>query len=137
MRTSGVRQALKDIGYNSELIASSDDMDGLRKVPVGLPDWLNDSIAPPVSKIPAPFGCHNSYGAHMSSILTDGLDKLSVEYKFQSGAEAYRKGLLANQVVKILENSRLIGEKISEMLGQTKFEDVLPCYPICGSCGRI
>ncbi|MBI2938291.1 MAG: lysine--tRNA ligase [Thaumarchaeota archaeon] len=137
VRAYGVRQALKDVGYNSELIAYSDDMDGLRKVPVGLPEWLNDYIAHPVSKIPDPFGCHSSYGAHMSSILTDGLDKLSVEYKFQSGAEAYRKGLLANQVVKILENSRLIGEKISEMLGQTKFEDVLPYYPVCGSCGRI
>jgi lysyl-tRNA synthetase class 1 len=137
VRAYGVKLSLKDIGYNSELIAYSDDMDGLRKVPVGLPVWLNDYIAHPVSKIPDPFGCHNSYGAHMSSILTDGLDKLNVEYRLQSGAEAYRKGLLTNQVVKILENSKVIGEKIAEMLGQTKFEDVLPYYPICSSCGRI
>ena len=56
-----------------EIITFSDDMDGLRKVPDGLPNWLNDYLAHPVSKIPDPFDCHASYGAHMSSILTDGL----------------------------------------------------------------
>jgi lysyl-tRNA synthetase class 1 len=137
VRAYGVMLALRDIGYRSELIAYSDDMDGLRKVPAGLPDWLNGYVARPVSAIPDPFGCHDSYGAHMSSILTDGLDKIGVEYRFQSGAEAYRKGLLAAQVATILGNSRLIGQKISEMLGQKKFEEVLPYYPICRSCGRI
>ncbi|MFQ6135155.1 MAG: lysine--tRNA ligase [Nitrososphaerales archaeon] len=137
VRAYGVMLALKDKGYRSELIAYSDDMDGLRKVPEGLPSWLNDYLAHPVSRIPDPFDCHPSYGAHMSSILTDGLDKLDVEYRFQSGAEAYRRGLLNEQIAKILEKSHLIGKKIAEMLGQKKFEDILPYYPVCASCGRI
>ncbi len=137
VRAYGVMLALKDKGYRSELIAYSDDMDGLRKVPEGLPSWLNDYLAHPVSKIPDPFDCHSSYGAHMSSILTDGLDKLDIEYRFQSGAEAYQTGLLNEQVVKILEKSQMIGKKIADMLGQKKFEEVLPYYPICASCGRI
>ncbi len=137
VRAYGVMLALKDRGYRSELIAYSDDMDGLRKVPAGLPSWLNDYLAYPVSRIRDPFGCHASYGAHMSSILTDGLDKLGVEYRFQSGTDTYRSGLLNDQIVRILEKSQVIGRKIGEMLGQKKFEAVLPYYPICASCGRI
>jgi lysyl-tRNA synthetase class 1 len=137
VRAYGVKLALQEQGYVSELIAYSDDLDGLRKVPDGLPDWLKDHIATPVSQIPDPFGCHPSYGAHMSSLLLDALDKLSVEYRPQSGAEAYRQGLLNPQIVVILENATRIGEQIRKMLGQTKFEEVLPYYPICEKCGRI
>lgn len=137
VRAYGVMLALKDLGYQSELIAYSDDMDGLRKVPEGLPSWLKDYIAYPVSSIPDPFGCHASYGAHMSSILTDGLDKLDIPYKFQSGTEAYQNGLLTEQIIKILEQSQLIGKTIGDMLGQKKFEHVLPYYPICPSCKKL
>ena len=73
-RAYGVKLALKNAGFNSELIAYSDDMDALRKVPAGLPDWLQDEIGKPVSEIKDPFGCHTSYGEHMSSLLLDGLD---------------------------------------------------------------
>ncbi len=137
IRAYGVMLALKNFGYQSELIAYSDDMDGIRKVPEGLPSWLSDYLAFPVSTIPDPFDCHSSYGAHMSSILTDGLDKLNIPYKFQSGTDAYKKGLLTNQIITILEHSQLIGKKIGEMLGQTKFENVLPYYPICPSCKKL
>ncbi len=137
IRAYGIMLALQDMGYGSELIAFSDDMDGLRKVPEGLPSWLNEYLAHPVSRIPDPFGCHSSYGSHMSSILTEGLDKLGVKYRFQSGAKAYRMGLLNEQIVKILEKHQIIGRQISVMLGQKKFEDILPYYPICSSCGKI
>ena len=74
VRAYGVKLALEEFGYKSELIAYSDDLDGLRKIPEGLPESLNEHIAKPVSLIPDPFGCHDSYGMHMSSILLDGLD---------------------------------------------------------------
>ena len=137
VRAYGVKLALQDIGYKSRLVAYSDDLDGLRKIPEGLPEWLTKYIAHPVSMIPDPFDCHKSYGAHMSSMLLDGLDKLGIDYTFQSGAEAYKAGLLNKQIEIILQNADRIGQKIAEMLGQTKFEKVLPYYPICTSCGRI
>ena len=59
VRAYGIALALQNFGFKSELIAYSDDMDGLRKIPAGLPDWLQDHIARPVSCIPDPFGdCH-------------------------------------------------------------------------------
>ncbi len=66
--------ALEGLGYKSELIAYSDDLDGLRKVPAGFPDSLNDYIAHPVTRIPDPFGCHRSFGEHVGSLLKASLD---------------------------------------------------------------
>jgi lysyl-tRNA synthetase class 1 len=137
VRAYGVKMALENMGYKSELIAYSDDMDGLRKVPEGLPEWLKEHIAKPVSAIPDPFGCHPSYGAHMSSMLTDALNRLNVQYRFQSGMDAYKQGLLVEQIDIILSNAKYIGEKIADLVGQEKFKTSLPYFPVCSNCKRI
>ncbi len=136
-RAYGVKLALEEAGYYSELIAYSDDMDALRKVPAGLPDWLQEEIGKPVSEIRDPFGCHESYGEHMSSLLMEGLDELGMKYNFQRGYKAYKSGLLINQIKLILENSERIGKKIEELTGQTKYLESLPYFPQCENCGRL
>lgn len=136
-RAYGVKLALEEAGFHSELIAYSDDMDALRKVPAGLPDWLQNDIGKPVSEIEDPFGCHASYGEHMSSLLMDGLDRLGIKYTFQSGYKSYKSGLLIKQIRLILENAELIGRKIEELTGQTKYLDSIPYFPQCANCGRL
>ncbi|MDG7016242.1 MAG: lysine--tRNA ligase, partial [Nitrososphaerota archaeon] len=42
IRSYGVKLALENLGYKSELVAYSDDFDGLRKVPAGFPAWLKE-----------------------------------------------------------------------------------------------
>jgi lysyl-tRNA synthetase class 1 len=138
VRAYGIALALQNFGFKSELIAYSDDLDGLRKIPQGLPPWLRDHIAKPVSTIPDPFGnCHTSYGMHMSSLLLDGLDKIGIKYRFQSGSEAYKQGTLVKQIDTILKNRIKIGQKIAEFVGQDKYTEVLPYFPICHNCGRL
>ena len=137
IRSYGVKLALETLGYKSELIAYSDDFDGLRKIPAGFPGWLKDYISHPVSRIPDPFDCHSSYAEHVGSLLRDSLDKLGIEYKFQSGSEAYRSGLLNEQIRTILTHSRSIGKKINELVGQSKYEEALPYTPVCKQCERI
>ena len=137
VRAFGVKNALIDRGYKAELITYADDMDGLRKIPEGLPETLKKYLGFPVSKIPDPFNTHDSYGEHMSSMLKDALDLVEIEYTHESGTKAYKNGILNNQIIRILENSELIGEKISDMLGQEKFQHILPYYPICNNCNRL
>lgn len=138
VRAYGIALALQNFGFKSELIAYSDDMDGLRKVPQGLPNWLQDHIAKPVSTIPDPFGsCHSSYGMHMSSLLLDGLDKAGIKYRFQSGSDSYRQGTVVKQIDTILKSRLKIGQKIAEFVGQDKYTEVLPYFPICRNCGRL
>jgi lysyl-tRNA synthetase class 1 len=73
----------------------------------------------------------------MSSLLLDGLDKVGVKYKFKSGSEVYKSGILTNQIHKILNNRKIIGEKISHLSGQQKYLEFLPYFPICQQCGRL
>ncbi|MGP8124331.1 MAG: lysine--tRNA ligase [Nitrososphaerales archaeon] len=137
IRSFGVKLALETAGYKSELIAYSDDFDGLRKVPAGFPAWLKDYIAHPVSRIPDPFDCHASYAEHVGFLLRDSLDKLGIEYTFQSGTEAYKSGLLNDQIRLILSRSKSIGKKINQLVGQSKYEENLPYTVVCDQCDRI
>ena len=137
IRSYGVKMALEGLGYKSELIAFSDDLDGFRKVPAGFPDWLNDYIAHPVTRVPDPFDCHKSFGEHVGSLLRVSLDQLGIEYTFLSGAEVYKKGLLNEQIKTILENAEVVGDKIKELTGQEKYQSVFPYTPICQNCGRL
>ena len=136
-RSFAVTLALKEQGYGSELIAFCDDKDGLRKVPVGLPKSLEKYLGFPVSSIPDPFGCHESYGRHMSSLLLDALDKCGIEYRYVSALDAYEKGLLNKEIETLLLNAKKVGEIVKEEVGQERYTEVLPYFPICGNCGRI
>jgi lysyl-tRNA synthetase class 1 len=137
LRGYGAKLALEDQGVKSELVAFTDDMDGLRKVPAGLSKDLEKYLAMPVSRVPDPFGCHSSYGGHMGSLLRDALDRVGAVYRFESGAEAYKRNLLGRQAEEILSRSAEIGERIRELTGQEKYEDALPYFAICSSCGRM
>ncbi|MFQ6076598.1 MAG: lysine--tRNA ligase [Candidatus Bathyarchaeia archaeon] len=137
VRAYGIKLAIEELGQRSELIAFSDDMDGLRKVPAGLPDWLDKYLSFPVSSIPDPMGCHDSYGDHMSSLLRDAMDRCGIEYTFLSATQAYEDGTLTEKIEKILANAGRVGEIIREETGQEKYVEVLPYLPVCSECGRI
>ncbi|MCS7103455.1 MAG: lysine--tRNA ligase, partial [Candidatus Korarchaeum sp.] len=137
LRAYGVKLALESMGYRSELIAYSDDRDGLRKVPAGIPEDYSKYLGMPVSEIPDPFGCHSSYGEHMSSILIDALENLGIEFTFISGTEAYRSGLLDKQVKKLIEESRRVDGILREEVGSSKPEGWIYYWPRCENCGRI
>ena len=138
VRAYGIKLALENLGYKSELIAYSDDLDGLRRIPEGMQEFgLEEHIAKPVSLIPDPYGCHDSYGTHMSSILLDGLDRVGIKYEFRRAFDTYKQGLLKEQIHTILQNSTKIGDKISELVGQEKYQKYLPYFPVCANCSRL
>ncbi len=137
VRAYGVKLALETQGRKTEFIAFSDDLDGLRKVPAGMPDSLKKYLGHPVSAIPDPYNCHESYSKHMNSLLREAMDKCGVEYVFHSGTEDYQKGLFVEQVRKILLGADRVGKIVKEEIGQEKYTSVLPYFPVCGSCGRI
>jgi lysyl-tRNA synthetase class 1 len=137
IRAYGVKLALEVQGHKSEFIAFSDDMDGLRRVPQGLPDSLKKYIGHPVSAIPDPYNCHATYSSHMNALLTDAMDRCGVKYLFHSATEDYKTGLFTEQIRKILASSDRVGKIVKEEVGQDKYTQMLPYFPICDSCGRI
>jgi lysyl-tRNA synthetase class 1 len=136
-RSYAVTLALKNLNCNSELVAFCDDKDGLRKVPAGLSKDMEKYLGYSVSSIPDPFGCHESYGKHMSSLLLDALDKCGIQYKYYSAKEVYEKGLLLNEIRTILTNAKQVGEIVKAEVGQETYTEVLPFFAVCEKCGHL
>jgi lysyl-tRNA synthetase class 1 len=136
-RSYAVTLALKEMGFDSELVAFCDDKDGLRKVPAGLPKSLEKYLGFPVSSIPDPFDCHKSYGDHMSSLLLEALDTCDIRYNYMSAREVYKEGLLSEEIRTILLNAKRVGEIVKQEVGQERYTEVLPFFPVCAKCGRI
>src|SRR5437773_11711550 len=66
-RTTWVRHAFQMMSQvPTRLIAFSDAMDGLRKIPGNIPnaEVLAANLGKPLTAVPDPFGTHDSYGAH-------------------------------------------------------------------------
>src|SRR5579884_2924918 len=106
-RTSWVRhafQAMSDIP--THLIAFSDDMDGLRKVPDNLPqqEMLAANLGKPLTSIPDPFGTHESFGHHMNARLRAFLDRFGFAYEFYSATATYKSGRFDAALLRILAN---------------------------------
>src|SRR5438105_15675684 len=94
-RTSWVRQAFEQLSdLPTRLVAFSDDMDGLRKVPDNVPNraMLAAHLGKPLTQVPDPFGTHDSFGAHNNARLQAFLDQFGFDYEFMSSTAAYRSG---------------------------------------------
>lgn len=137
VRSYVVNLALKEMGAKSEFIAFSDDMDGLRKVPLGFPKGLEKEIGKPVSLIKDPYGCHESFGVHISSLLTEAFEKLGVKFKLKKASLEYPRGTFDKEILEILTNAGQAGEIIKRITGQEKYLNQLPFLPICSRCGRV
>jgi lysyl-tRNA synthetase, class I len=96
-RTTMVRHAfriLTEDRIKTRLIAFSDDMDGLRKVPDNIPDkeLVGRHLGKPLTQVPDPFGTHPSFGAHNNARLRGFLDAFGFDYEFLSATECYNSG---------------------------------------------
>ncbi len=95
LRTTMVRNAYHALSdAPTRLIAFSDDMDGLRKVPTTSPTeaMLAEHLGHPLTSIPDPFGTHESFAAHNNAMLRDFLDRFGFDYEFLSSTECYARG---------------------------------------------
>lgn len=106
-RTSMVRHAfrvLTEDKIKTRLIAFSDDMDGLRKVPDNIPnkELVAAHLGKPLTEVPDPFGTHASFGAHNNARLRAFLDQFGFEYEFASATDCYRSGRFDETLLHIL-----------------------------------
>jgi len=139
-RTTWVRHAfVHQTDWPTELITFSDDMDGLRKVPLNMPqqDMLKEHIGKPLCHIPDPFGECESYSGYMNQKLNQFLDRYGFDYRFQSSAEAYARGDFNKGLAVILQHVAAIKEVILPTMSAEKRVNWSPFFPICESCGRI
>src|SRR6202521_3136392 len=108
-RTTMVRHAfhiLTDNKVKTRLIAFSDDMDGLRKVPDNVPnkEMLTAHLGKPLTQVPDPFSNeYPSFGAHNNARLRKFLDTFGFEYEFASSTDYYTSGKFDAALLRVLE----------------------------------
>jgi lysyl-tRNA synthetase, class I len=106
-RTSMVRHAFEVLTqgkYKTRLIAFSDDMDGLRKVPDNIPnkELVAAHLGKPLTRVPDPFGTHESFGAHNNARLRAFLDAFGFDYEFASATDYYASGRFDAALLRML-----------------------------------
>ena len=147
-RTTWVGMALSDLRSGRmapsaekdprwEIVVFSDDMDGLRKVPLNMPSDLTEHLGKPLCDIPDPFGCHASYAHHNNALLCEMLDRFGFRYTFKASHQQYRTGVFDKGLMQLLRQVEDVRALILPTLKEENRADWSPFFPVCGGCGRI
>jgi lysyl-tRNA synthetase, class I len=140
-RTTFVRQAYEELtdGAPTRLIAFSDDMDGLRKVPDNIPnpDMLAENLGKPLTRIPDPFGTHDSFAHHNNAMLRSFLDRFGFEYEFVSATDCYARGEFDAVIRKVLHGWDAIMGVMLPTLREDRRKTYSPVLPVSPSSGRV
>ena len=141
-RTTMVRHAfrvLTDDKIKTRLIAFSDDMDGLRKVPDNVPnkELLAKHLGKPLTKVPDPFGTHASFGAHNNARLRAFLDHFRFDYEFLSSTDCYASGRFDQALLKVLERFDAVMNIMLPSLREERAATYSPFLPIDPNTGIV
>ena len=141
-RTSMVRHAfrvLTEDKIKTRLLAFSDDMDGLRKVPDNVPnkELLEQNLGKPLTKVPDPFGTHPSFGAHNNARLRAFLDQFGFDYEFASATDYYTSGKFDAALLRMLERIEKVMAIMLPSLREERAASYSPFLPICPRTGLV
>jgi len=130
--------ALKAQGYESKLIWVAEDMDPLRKVPKNVPQSYAEHIGMPVSDIPDPWGCHESYAKHhIEEYLKVLHEFLKTELEIYSMREEYKKGSFRKSIKLMQEKVEEVKEIQNKYREKKLADNWYPWLPVCKNCGKI
>jgi lysyl-tRNA synthetase class 1 len=141
-RTTMVRHAfrvLTDDRVKTRLVAFSDDMDGLRKVPDNIPnrEMVAQHLGKPLTRVPDPFGTHESFGAHNNARLRAFLDTLGFEYEFLSSTACYTSGRFDEALLKVLARFDDVMAIMLPSLREERAQTYSPFLPIDPDSGIV
>lgn len=141
-RTTMVRHAfrvLTDDKIKTKLLAFSDDMDGLRKVPDNVPnkEMLTQDLGKPLTQVRDPFGTHPSFGEHNNARLRAFLDTFGFDYEFASSTQYYKSGRFDATLLKMLENIDKVMAIMLPSLREERAASYSPFLPICPRTGIV
>jgi lysyl-tRNA synthetase, class I len=141
-RTSMVRHAfrvLTDDKIKTRLIAFSDDMDGLRKVPDNVPnkEMVAQHLGKPLTRVPDPFGTHNSFAEHNNARLRGFLDQFGFDYEFMSSTACYTTGRFDEALLEVLQHFEEVMAVMLPSLRQERAQTYSPFLPIDPQSGIV
>lgn len=151
MRGYYVAEVLRERGYEVVQVFTSDDRDGLRKLPRRLADgdWdivelgevdagvLGRNLGVPYTDVPDPFGDgHDSYGGHFTELLRESAKLVGVPVEVKSTTAMYESGEFEAVTRDILQERDRAREILAEY--QAGVDDAyVPFMPRCQKCGKL
>jgi lysyl-tRNA synthetase, class I len=141
-RTTMVRHAfrvLTDDKVKTLLIAFSDDMDGLRKVPDNIPnkEMVAQHLGKPLTQVPDPFGTHPSFAAHNNARLRAFLDQFGFDYEFVSSTACYTSGRFDSALLNVLQHFEKVMAVMLPSLREERAETYSPFLPVSPRTGIV
>src|SRR5271169_6807895 len=141
-RTTMVRHAFRVLTgdtIKTRLIAFSDDMDALRKVPDNVPnkELLEKHLGQPLTQVPDPFGTHGSFGEHNNARLRAFLDHFGFEYEFLSSTQCYKSGRFDVALLNVLERFDAVMTIMLPSLREERAQSYSPFLPISPRTGAV
>ncbi|TFF86958.1 MAG: lysine--tRNA ligase [Promethearchaeota archaeon] len=139
-RAEAVVNALKDLGKKVHFFWVGEDMDNLRKVPAGIPVSFKKYLGQPVSEIPCPENCCDSYAEHFENLFINSLkDQFGVEVKFYSMKKEYYAGNFYELIKIALKNRNQIRDILNSFRDPSRplVKNWMPWEPVCENCGKI
>jgi lysyl-tRNA synthetase class 1 len=141
-RTSMVRHAFRVLtgdAVPTRLVAFSDDMDGLRKVPDNIPnkELVASALGRPLTQVPDPFGTHESFAHHNNARLREFLDAFGFDYEFLSATECYRSGRFDKALLTVLERYDAVMRIMLPSLREERQQSYSPFLPVHPRTGIV
>jgi len=142
LRTTMVRHAFRVLTTDkikTRLIAFSDDMDALRKVPDNIPnkEMVGKHLGQPLTGVPDPFGTHESFAAHNNARLRAFLDQFGFDYEFMSSTACYTSGRFDAALLNVLAHFDKVMAIMLPSLREERAETYSPFLPISPQTGAV
>jgi len=145
LRTTLVRRAYEIVASEdgtpapTRLVAFSDDMDGLRKVPDNVPskEMLTQHLGMPLSRIPDPFGSNDSFAGTNNRRLREFLDRFGFDYEFVSASDRYNSGAFDDALRQVLRKYDDIQAIMLPTLREERRKTYSPILPVSPKSGVV
>lgn len=134
--TDFVVKSLKYYDEDTRFIYSWDDYDRFRKVPENVPDEWEQYIGLPLSEVPDPEECHDSYAEHFEEMLEEELEDMHMDIEFIRQSEMFQSCEYADLMKKAMNNRSEIKEILDQYRSEPLENDWYPLRVYCKECGK-
>jgi lysyl-tRNA synthetase class 1 len=134
--TDFVVKSLQNMDEDVRFIYSWDDYDRFRKVPENVPDEFEKYIGLPLSEVPDPEGCHDSYAEHFESRLEEEIEDFHMDIEFIRQSEMFQNCEYAELIRQAMNNREKIREILNDYRTESLEDDWWPLRVYCKECGK-
>ncbi len=140
---SAIQRELESRGLESTFNFIVDSYDPIKSIPAGLqvPKGFEEELGKPLSSVPDPFGCHNSYAYHFADEFIKCQPRFGLSPNIVYTHELYTKPAMKDAIRTVLtklDQLKAIRRKYLHLPEEDgTADDWNPVMAVCEKCGKI